>query len=122
MLAGFYLLDFQQLLYKHRVSMSLLCNVQAKDDDDNDGDGGEGAPQLPLKLIAESYCPPNPGPYPQDKPPENQVRFTPVQVRLLHVSRLQIACLPFSMAKETDEVRSHCDWLDVAASAINLES
>ena len=32
------------------------------------------------KLIAESYAPQNPGPYPQDKPPENNVRFTPVQV------------------------------------------
>ena len=31
-------------------------------------------------LVAESYSPRNPGPYPQDKPPENQVRFTPVQV------------------------------------------
>ena len=29
--------------------------------------------------MAESYLPPNPGPYPQDKPPENKVRFTPVQ-------------------------------------------
>jgi intron-binding protein aquarius len=34
------------------------------------------------KLIAESYAPQNPGPYPQDKPPENSVRFTPVQVCL----------------------------------------
>lgn len=32
-------------------------------------------------LIAQSYTPPDPGPYPQDKPPENSVRFTPVQVR-----------------------------------------
>ncbi len=31
-------------------------------------------------IMAESYLPPNPGPYPQDKPPENKVRFTPVQV------------------------------------------
>lgn len=31
-------------------------------------------------LVAESYAPADPGPYPQDKPPENQVRFTPVQV------------------------------------------
>ncbi len=31
-------------------------------------------------LTAESYTPPDPGPYPQDKPPENPVRFTPVQV------------------------------------------
>lgn len=35
-------------------------------------------------LVAESYLPRNPGPYPQDKPPENQVRFTPVQVRTLN--------------------------------------
>ena len=31
----------------------------------------------------EPYLPPDPGPYPQDKPPENTVRFTPVQVRIL---------------------------------------
>lgn len=42
----------------------------------------EAAAAAPQKLIAESYAPPNPGPYPQDKPPENTVRFTPVQVRL----------------------------------------
>ena len=34
------------------------------------------------KLIAESYVTPNQGPYPQNKPPENPVRFTPVQVYL----------------------------------------
>ncbi|KAA6418260.1 MAG: embryo defective protein [Trebouxia sp. A1-2] len=34
-------------------------------------------------LIAESYTPPDPGPYPQDKPPENPVRFTPVQVEAI---------------------------------------
>ena len=33
------------------------------------------------RLVAESYAPQDPGPYPQDKPPENPVRFTPVQVR-----------------------------------------
>ena len=38
------------------------------------------AQAAPRTLVAESYLPPNPGPYPQDKPPENQVRFTPVQV------------------------------------------
>ena len=32
------------------------------------------------RLLAESYAPIDPGPYPQDKPPENTVRFTPVQV------------------------------------------
>ncbi|DBB15126.1 TPA: hypothetical protein ACH3X3_004135 [Trebouxia sp. C0006] len=34
-------------------------------------------------LTAESYTPPDPGPYPQDKPPENPVRFTPVQVEAI---------------------------------------
>lgn len=34
-------------------------------------------------LTVQSYIPQDPGPYPQDKPPENTVRFTPVQVRLL---------------------------------------
>ena len=42
----------------------------------------EQAPAGPPKLIVESYTPPDPGPYPQDKPPENTVRFTPVQVGL----------------------------------------
>ena len=37
-----------------------------------------GAPARRL-LIAESYSPPDPGPYPQDAPPLNTVRFTPVQ-------------------------------------------
>ena len=41
---------------------------------------GVDTPSGPPKLVAESYVPPNPGPYPQDKPPENQVAFTPVQV------------------------------------------
>ena len=42
----------------------------------------EQVPAGPPKLIVESYTPPDPGPYPQDKPPENTVRFTPVQVGL----------------------------------------
>lgn len=51
------------------------------------------AAQGPQKLTAQSYTPPDPGPYPQDKPPENPVRFTPVQVGieqpLTHTSSLQ---------------------------------
>ena len=39
-------------------------------------------------ITAESYLPPNPGPYPQDKPPENTVRFTPVQVKILKMIAL----------------------------------
>ncbi|GAB2209722.1 hypothetical protein Drorol1_Dr00026945 [Drosera rotundifolia] len=32
------------------------------------------------KLIVEVYVPPDPGPYPQDKPKQNSVRFTPTQI------------------------------------------
>lgn len=32
------------------------------------------------KLIVEAYTPPDPGPYPQDQPRQNSVRFTPIQV------------------------------------------
>ena len=34
-----------------------------------------------LRLLAESYSPADPGPYPQDAPPLNKVRFTPVQTQ-----------------------------------------
>ena len=30
-------------------------------------------------LIVEPYTPPDPGPYPQDQPKQNSVRFTPTQ-------------------------------------------
>ncbi|XP_020686665.1 RNA helicase aquarius [Dendrobium catenatum] len=32
------------------------------------------------KIIVEAYIPPDPGPYPQDQPKRNSVRFTPTQV------------------------------------------
>lgn len=32
------------------------------------------------KIVVEAYIPPDPGPYPQDKPKQNSVRFTPTQV------------------------------------------
>ena len=32
------------------------------------------------EIVAVPYRPPNPGPYPQDQPQRNAVRFTPVQV------------------------------------------
>ena len=39
----------------------------------------DGEPQKE-KLIVETYIPADPGPYPQDKPKQNSVRFTPTQV------------------------------------------
>lgn len=38
-------------------------------------------PQQRLEVV--SYTPPNPGPYPQNQPPTNRVRFTPVQVEAI---------------------------------------
>ncbi|CAN6486639.1 unnamed protein product [Victoria cruziana] len=35
------------------------------------------------KIIVESYVPPDPGPYPQDQPKKNTVRFTPIQVEAI---------------------------------------
>ncbi|KAL2560065.1 hypothetical protein AAZV13_20G000600 [Glycine max] len=34
-------------------------------------------------LIIETYTPPDPGPYPQDQPKQNSVRFTPTQVEAI---------------------------------------
>ncbi|KAE9462959.1 hypothetical protein C3L33_05131, partial [Rhododendron williamsianum] len=34
------------------------------------------------QLIVEAYVPPDPGPYPQDQPKQNSVRFTPTQASL----------------------------------------
>jgi len=41
---------------------------------------GSGAGGEKPVLTVESYTPPDPGPYPQDQPRRNNVRFTPVQV------------------------------------------
>lgn len=38
------------------------------------------------KLVVEAYIPADPGPYPQDKPRQNAVRFTSTQVFYLSVS------------------------------------
>lgn len=35
------------------------------------------------KLVVESYTAVDPGPYPQDAPPQNRVRFTPVQTQAI---------------------------------------
>lgn len=50
------------------------------------------------KIVVEAYVPPDPGPYPQDKPKQNTVRFTPVQVSCKTESiSVQKACLVISM-------------------------
>lgn len=48
---------------------------------------GQEEPEAPVSplptIIAESYSPRAPGPYPQDAPPLNTVRFTPVQTEAI---------------------------------------
>lgn len=48
-------------------------------------------------LIIEAYTPPDPGPYPQDQPKQNSVRFTPTQVH----SALDLNHM-FSLFRHTD--------------------
>ncbi len=49
--------------------------------------GGSGSKP---ELKVETYVPPDPGPYPQDMPRMNHVRFTPVQVEAI----MSGACVP----------------------------
>lgn len=49
-----------------------ICSV-------NDGNTVDASAEKE-KLIVEAYIPPDPGPYPQDQPKQNSVRFTPTQV------------------------------------------
>ena len=46
------------------------------------GEAHAASAELPVVRV-ESYRPPDPGPYPQDEPPQNTVRFTPVQVEAI---------------------------------------
>ncbi|XP_057789998.1 uncharacterized protein LOC131006864 [Salvia miltiorrhiza] len=46
----------------------------------NKSNAMEDDPSDKLELLVESYVPPDPGPYPQDQPKQNSVRFTPTQV------------------------------------------
>ena len=48
--------------------------------DSTDDVAMENADNEKEKLIVEAYTPPDPGPYPQDQPRQNSVRFTPIQV------------------------------------------
>ena len=66
-----------------------MCAFQAPDAEAANGTA-HVEPATPPRIVVEPYFPPDPGPYPQDKPPENTVRFTPVQVRIL------LLCCPVS--------------------------
>jgi len=68
-------------------------------------------------LIIEAYTPPDPGPYPQDQPKQNSVRFTPTQVhsaldlnhifsRFMHTDFCFYLTLPLASLTVVD-----CDYL-----------
>lgn len=44
-------------------------------------------------IFAEAYVPPDPGPYPQDQPKKNSVRFTPTQVLMITSQKICICKL-----------------------------
>ncbi len=46
-----------------------------------EGEAGGADEAAGRRLVVESYTPVDPGPYPQDLPPQNRVRFTPVQTQ-----------------------------------------
>lgn len=66
--------------------------------DPADGSAAAEAEADSTQLTVQSYIPQDPGPYPQDKPPENTVRFTPVQVRLPNRPRNEHSPVPISQA------------------------
>ncbi|KAL6650047.1 hypothetical protein ACP70R_014271 [Stipagrostis hirtigluma subsp. patula] len=59
----------------HALPGNVSSNMTSKHND-NMADGGS----TKEKLVVETYVPADPGPYPQDKPKQNSVRFTPTQI------------------------------------------
>ncbi|CAL4914676.1 unnamed protein product [Urochloa decumbens] len=60
-------------------SHALPGNVNSSLSVNNSDNMADGQSQKE-KLIVETYIPADPGPYPQDKPKQNSVRFTPTQI------------------------------------------
>lgn len=54
------------------------------------------------KLIVEAYIPPDPGPYPQDQPKQNSVRFTPTQVSANSFNLLECNLICYLMVSKID--------------------
>ncbi|KAF2322428.1 hypothetical protein GH714_016985 [Hevea brasiliensis] len=59
----------------HALPGNKKLTIDSMNDVDMEDAGGEKE-----KLIVEAYIPPDPGPYPQDQPKQNSVRFTPTQI------------------------------------------
>lgn len=67
---------------------ALPGNKNSVDNSINDVKMVDGLPEKE-NLIVEAYIPPDPGPYPQDQPKQNSVRFTPTQVLSNSLSNIE---------------------------------
>jgi hypothetical protein len=85
--------DFGPLRFPNALQMECTCAIVSSSSnrrltptDSNrlqpTGDDSAAGAEKPV-LVVEPYVPENPGPYPQDQPRRNSVKFTPVQVEAI---------------------------------------
>lgn len=65
--------------FRIKLPKTLKSNAQALPGNKSNLSASNDASTIQERLVVETYIPPNPGPYPQDKPKLNAVRFTPTQ-------------------------------------------
>ncbi|CAA0829188.1 P-loop containing nucleoside triphosphate hydrolases superfamily protein [Striga hermonthica] len=63
--------------------VNALPGTDASKKSSKDVSAVEGGNSDKVELQIEAYVPPDPGPYPQDQPKQNSVRFTPTQVEAI---------------------------------------
>jgi len=68
--------------FRIRLPKTLKTNAQALPGNKSNLPTDSDANTVQERLVVETYVPPDPGPYPQDKPKQNTVRFTPTQVQV----------------------------------------
>ena len=78
-----------------------------------DGDQQQQEAQAARRtLVVESYTPVDPGPYPQDLPPQNAVRFTPVQTQAIMAGVQPGLTMVVGPPGEEKERRKSEVWVD----------
>jgi intron-binding protein aquarius len=68
--------DRDKLVPPFRITFPSPSDVNGENDKSQDKDQNK-------PLVVEPYVPPNPGPYPYNKPKQNQIPFTPIQVEAI---------------------------------------
>uniref|UniRef100_A0A1D1XQ76 Intron-binding protein aquarius n=1 Tax=Anthurium amnicola TaxID=1678845 RepID=A0A1D1XQ76_9ARAE len=66
--------------FKIRLPKAMKASTHALSDDTKNGENMASKSSEREKIMVEPYIPVDPGPYPQDQPRHNSVRFTPTQV------------------------------------------